>query len=190
MVDVGKFAVTQEKKLHELLGQMENVKREVKVTSSFAAVTNRMKGVAGRSEPSLVSAASLTASVVAEPPSPAAIRMRTKNVAFQIISGNTDSLFEALNAGAVGIAPAFALAAPQAGSYEVYAAWKDHDRPLAEEKQIRLIEAARLAEATPGSLKYACDLNGYFGGIPRLPHLPPTGAERAELEQQMKPLRN
>ena len=42
----------------------------------------------------------------------------------------------------------------------------------------------------PGGLKVACDLNGYFGGLPRLPHLPPTGAQRATLEQQMKDLRN
>jgi 4-hydroxy-2-oxoglutarate aldolase len=39
-------------------------------------------------------------------------------------------------------------------------------------------------------VKFGCDLNGYFGGLPRLPHLPPTGAERATLEQFMKPLRN
>ncbi len=42
----------------------------------------------------------------------------------------------------------------------------------------------------PGGLKFGCDLNGYFGGIPRLPHLPPSAAERDTLEQLMKPLRN
>jgi len=55
---------------------------------------------------------------------------------------------------------------------------------------LRLVEAARLAEATPAALKFACDLNGYFGGMPRMPYLPPTGEERAALEQLMKPLRN
>ena len=38
--------------------------------------------------------------------------------------------------------------------------------------------------------KYACDLNCYFGGLPRLPQLPPTGIQRAALEQLMKQLRN
>ena len=98
-------------------------------------------------------------------------------------------MLDCLVAGAIGIAPAFAACSPQA-SYEVYAAWKDADQPLAEEKQIRLIEAARLAEATPGALKFACDLNGYYGGPPRLPHLPLTGAQRSAIEHQMHPLRN
>jgi dihydrodipicolinate synthase/N-acetylneuraminate lyase len=110
-------------------------------------------------------------------------------VGFQIIAAHAPKLLDALNAGAVGAAPAFAAAAPQA-CYEVLAAWKDDDQPLAEEKQTRLVEAARLAETSPGSLKFACDLNGYFGGLPRLPQLPPTGEQRAAIEQIMKPIRN
>jgi 4-hydroxy-2-oxoglutarate aldolase len=165
-------------------------RHEVSVTHLFAAVTSRMKKNAAPAQVSLVSAVSLTstASAVAEPPS-ITLRTRTKTVGFQILAGDTEAMLDCLVAGAIGIAPAFAAAAPQA-CYEVFAAWKDKDQPLAEEKQIRLIEAARLAEATPSTLKSACDLNGYFGGLPRLPHLPPTGAERTELEQQMKPLRN
>jgi 4-hydroxy-2-oxoglutarate aldolase len=99
-------------------------------------------------------------------------------------------LLDALNAGATGIAPAFAACAPQA-CYEVYAAWKDGDAPLAEEKQQRIRESAALAESLgPGGLKYACDLNGYAGGFPRLPHLPSDGAQRAALEAVMQGLRN
>ncbi len=117
------------------------------------------------------------------------LRTRTKSVGFQVLAGDTQAILESLRAGAIGAAPAFAACAPQA-CYEVFAAWKDDDQPLAEEKQTRLLEAARLAEATPGSLKFACDLNGYFGGLPRLPQLPPTGSQRAALEQLMKQLRN
>ena len=98
-------------------------------------------------------------------------------------------MLDGLIAGAAGVVPAFAAAAPQA-CYEVYAAWKDNDQPLAEEKQVRLIEASALAESTPAALKSAADLNGYFGGLPRLPHLPLAGADRSALEQRMKPLRN
>ncbi len=165
-------------------------RHDVSVTHLFAAVTTRMKKTAARAQTSLVSAVSLTsgASAVAEPP-PAAPRTRTKSVGFQILAGDTEAMLDCLVAGAIGVAPAFAASAPQA-CYEVFAAWKDNDQPLAEEKQIRLIEAAHLAEATPGALKSACDLNGYFGGLPRLPHLPPSAAKRAELEEQMKPLRN
>ena len=99
-------------------------------------------------------------------------------------------MLDALNDGATGIAPAFAAAAPQA-CYEVYAAWKDQDQPLASEKQQRLLDAARLVEPVgPAELKFAADLNGYFGGLPRLPHLPLSGEQRSATEVLMKPLRN
>ncbi|HEY5055917.1 MAG TPA: dihydrodipicolinate synthase family protein [Acidobacteriaceae bacterium] len=170
------------------------VKREVTVTSTFAAVTARMRLASETTAaPALITVGSLSSSTtaVAEPPPLApALRTRTKSVGFQILSGNSSSLLAALNAGVVGIAPAFAAAAPQA-CYEVYAAWKDGDSALAEEKQLRLREAAALAESLgPSSLKYACDLNGYAGGSPRLPHLPPTGDQRANLESAMRGLRN
>jgi len=170
------------------------IRREFTVTSTFAAVTSRMKlARESASTPALVSAASLagSATAVAEPPPLApTLRTRTKSVGFQILSGNSSSLLAALNAGATGIAPAFATCAPQA-CYEVYAAWKDGDAALAEEKQARIREAASLAESLgPGGLKYACDLNGYAAGLPRLPYLPPTGEQRAALETAMQGLRN
>jgi 4-hydroxy-2-oxoglutarate aldolase len=169
-----------------------SVQREVTVTNTFAAVTARMKLAAESAPaPALVSAQSLTgsATAIAEQPAPA-LRTRTKSVGFQILSGNSGSLLDALNAGATGIAPAFAAAAPQA-CYEIYAAWKDGDASLAEEKQQRIQQAAALAESLgPGGLKYACDLNGYAAGLPRLPHLPPAGEQRAALETLMQGLRN
>jgi dihydrodipicolinate synthase/N-acetylneuraminate lyase len=162
--------------------------RKVVVTPAFAAVTARMQRAAASSSlVSLTSAPNLAA--LAEPPASPALRTRTKSVGFQILTADTRSLLTSLDAGSIGIAPAFAACAPQA-CYEVFAAWKDSDRPLAEEKQSRLLAAARLAEASPAALKYAADLNGYFGGLPRLPHLPPTGADRAALELALHDLRN
>jgi 4-hydroxy-2-oxoglutarate aldolase len=174
----------------ELRTRTDAFRRTVTVTPSFAAVTARMQktGTAG----ALVSAASLTGSATAIAELPASgIRTRTKSVGFQIIAGDTEGMLHGLRAGAVGIAPAFAACAPQA-CFEVFAAWKDDHQPLAEEKQSRLREPAHFAEEIlgPGGLKFGCDLNGYCGGLPRLPHLPPNGAERATLEQLMKPLRN
>src|SRR5205085_6499480 len=133
------------------------------VTHVFAAVTGRMQRA---SASTLISPASLTTSV-AEAAQPT-LRTRTKSVVFQIIAAHAPTLLDALNAGAVGIAPAFAAAAPQT-SYEIFAAWKDQDQPLANEKQQRIIEAAQLIESLgPGGLKFAADLNGYAGGCPRL----------------------
>jgi 4-hydroxy-2-oxoglutarate aldolase len=174
--------------IKRLLADTAAVRHNVTVTSVFTAVTTRMQRMANP----LISAASLAepSTAVAEPTAPM-LRTRTKSVGFQIIAGDTEGMLTGLHAGAVGISPAFAACAPQA-CYEVFAAWKDNDRPLAEEKQARLGEAAHFAEEIlgPGGLKAAADLNGYYGGLPRLPHLPPTGAQRAELEQLMKPLRN
>lgn len=174
----------------QVLTRTATVKHSVTVTPVFAAVTARMQRPAPGS--TLVSTASLTgaATSVAEP-SAGGLRTRTKSVGFQILAGDTEGMLDGLHGGAVGIAPAFAACAPQA-CYEVLAAWKDTDRPLAEEKQLRLVEAAHFAEEILGSggLKFGCDLNGYFGGVPRLPHLPPTSEQRTALEQLMKPLRN
>ncbi len=87
--------------------------------------------------------------------------------------------------------PAFAASAPQA-VYEVLAAWKDGDEALALEKQIRLHDVAKKVESELGAagIKFGCDLNGYFGGRPRLPLLPLTGEERSEIEALMQGLRN
>ena len=167
-------------------------RQEVVVTHVFAAVTGRMAKAAGAAESPLISATSLTgaATAVVDPPVARALRTRTKSVGFQILAGDTGAMLDGLIAGAIGEAPAFAACAPQA-CYEVFAAWKDGDRPLAEEKQLRLVEAAQYAESLgPGGLKFGCDLNGYFGGVTRLPHFPANGKERAALQELMKGLRN
>ena len=178
--------------IEAILRSTAKLEREVAVTPVFSAVTERMKAAASRASSALVSAGSLTAdlpSTSAAPPTPPVLRTRTKSVGFQILTGNTQAKLDGLRAGATGAAPALAACAPQA-CYEVLAAWKDDDQPLAEAKQSRLCEAARLCEAGIGSLKYACEINGYFGGWPRLPQLPPTGEQRAAIEHVMKPLRN
>jgi dihydrodipicolinate synthase/N-acetylneuraminate lyase len=112
-------------------------------------------------------------------------------VGFQVLSGNTVGMLAGLKAGAVGAMTGFSACAPQ-GCYEVLAAWKDGDEGLAEEKQARVKDSARRIEVELGSsgIRYGCDLNGYFGGRPRLPLLPVTGAERAEIEGLMRGIRN
>ena len=39
-------------------------------------------------------------------------------------------------------------------------------------------------------VKYAADLNGYYGGNPRLPLLPLTAGERAEIERLMAEIKS
>ncbi len=170
------------------------VRHQADVTATFAAVTRRMRvGVEGDAPAGLVSADSLTSggTAVAHAPSKPVIKTRTKMVGFQLLTACTTGMLDGLLAGAVGAMPGLAAAAPQA-CYEVLAAWKDEDEGLAQEKQVRLYEAARRVEVECGvaGIKYGCDLNGYFGGWARLPQLPLSGEERTEVEGLMQELRN
>ena len=170
------------------------VKREVTVTPVFAAATGRMlaqKVAAGAG--TFIAADTLTdggAALAVAPPRPA-IKTRTKVVGFQVLTCNTAEMLDDLQAGAVGIMPGFAASAPQA-CYEVLAAWKDGDSGLALEKQARLRDAVERVEGALGvpGIRFGCDLNGYFGGRPRLPLLPPSGEERAEIEVLMRGIRH
>jgi 4-hydroxy-2-oxoglutarate aldolase len=170
-----------------------SVKHDVSVTSVFAAVTSRMRVVSEGSDNGLISAGTLSdggaalAVASAKPP----VKTRTKIVGFQILTADTSEMLEGLLAGATGAMPAFAASAPQA-CYEVLAAWKDGDRDLAEEKQVRLRSAVLGVERglRVAGIKYGCDLNGYYGGLPRLPQLPLTGEDRTEVEALMQGLRN
>jgi 4-hydroxy-2-oxoglutarate aldolase len=170
------------------------VRRDVTVTTVFAAVTGRMQA---QQEPAgagtFISADVLTdggAALAVAPPKPA-IKTRTKVVGFQVLGGASTGMLEALQAGAAGVAPGFAACAPQ-GCYEVFAAWKDGDLALAEEKQVRLRDAVAKVETELGvpGIRFGCDLNGYFGGRPRLPLLPITGEEREAIEGLMRGVRN
>ncbi|WP_260739151.1 dihydrodipicolinate synthase family protein [Tunturiibacter lichenicola] len=167
------------------------VKHDVTVTSVFAAVTRRMQTQRGAGE--LISASTLTdgGAALAVTPTKVVAKTRTKVVGFQILAGRADGMLEALKGGAAGAMPGFAAAAPQA-CYEVLAAWKDGDEGLAREKQERLADVAKRVEGEMGvaGIKVGCDLNGYFGGWPRLPLLPLTGAERAEIEGLMQGMRH
>jgi dihydrodipicolinate synthase/N-acetylneuraminate lyase len=191
MVDASSDAL----RVSQVLSGAAEVRREVTVTPVFAAVTRRMLV---KSEPAggmFLSADTLsgggTALSVAPPLAKSALKTRTKVVGFQVLCGRTVGVLDALLAGAVGAVPPLAASAPQS-CYEVLAAWKDGDPALAAEKQERLRLPALRVEEELGvaGIKYGCDLNGYFGGRPRLPMLPLTGAERAQVEEVTAGIRN
>jgi dihydrodipicolinate synthase/N-acetylneuraminate lyase len=117
--------------------------------------------------------------------------MRKKEVGFQLLTGSAEKLKASLDAGATGAVLGMAACAPQA-CLEIYAAWKENDPALADEKQRRIVQASKRVGGELGipGLKYACDLNGYYGNRPRLPLLPLTGVEQAEVDLLMSDLRN
>jgi len=162
-------------------------RREVTVTEIFAAVTERMLEV----QP-FVSAEMLGGggALAMAPPRPA-IKTRTKEVGFQVLSGSPATLVDSLDAGASGAVLGLAACAPQA-CLEIYMAWKDKDAALAQEKQDRVrIASIRVgAELGIAGIKYACDLNGYYGGPPRMPLLPLTADVKVEVAQIMDAIRN
>jgi len=175
-------------------------RREVEVTTVFAPVTGRMKEqITGDGAATFVSAESLGGgSGLAVAPPKAAIKTRTKVIktrtkvmGFQTMAaGNAEHLVELLEAGVAGAMLRLAACAPQA-CHEVYAAFKDGNPELAREKAARLREAdALMLELGIAGVKYACDLNGYYGGAPRLPRLALTGDQRKRVEQVMAALRS
>jgi dihydrodipicolinate synthase/N-acetylneuraminate lyase len=170
-----------------------DVKRDVTVTTVFAAVTGRMLEVSGDGEATFVAADALSsggASVAVAPPKPA-LKTRTKTVGFQVVdAGAASASVGLLEAGVQGVMPELAGCAPQ-GCHEVWAAFKDGDPKLARLKAERLREAdAVISEFGVAGVKYACDLNGYFGGAPRLPRVGLTAEEKARVEKALREVRN
>lgn len=201
-------------KIRRMAEGTRHIKRSATVTSVFAAVTPRMikaaQSEASSEDRELVSIAALSAetqpthggtgvpartaeqisanSLSAALPS---LKTRQKEVSFQILAGTAQRLLPALEAGAVGAVLAFATPAPTA-CYEVFTAWKEGDTDLAREKQERVSASAVRVASELGipAIKYALDLNGYYGGPPRLPLLPLTADLKTEVEKLMSDLRN
>jgi dihydrodipicolinate synthase/N-acetylneuraminate lyase len=189
-------------KVAALVGSTKNIARDATVTERFDAVTARMLRQASAEPPasevvSVSALANSAAANAASKPSSAAVevvgamRTRKKNVGFQVLVGTAQKLHALLNVGAVGAILAFANCAPTA-CYEIYAAFKDRDEKLADEKQQRIAAAATrvVGELGISGLKYAMDLNGYYGGNARLPLLPVTAETKHEIEQLMANIRN
>ena len=181
-------------RIGDIVRATQSVKHRVTVTPTFAAVTERMVQAASREavgslvQLEVMSGADVVATPMAAQVGPS-LKTRTRDVGFQVFAGSAATLHESLQAGAVGAVLALASAAPQA-CYEVFAAHKELNPQLAAEKQQRLLPAAKRVVAEMGipAVKYAAELNGYFGGFPRAPLLPLTAAEKDEVAELMADL--
>lgn len=165
-------------------------RRQVDVTPVFTAYTARMMMAQTMMQTNFIAAETLAGPALMAPPMPPKT-MRRKEVGFQVLTGAANQLYDALIAGATGGVLALAASAPQA-CQEIYTAWKENDPALAAAKQQRVIEPSKIVLAKYGvpGIKYACDLNGYYGGRPRLPLLPLNAEQQAEVANAMRDVRN
>jgi 4-hydroxy-2-oxoglutarate aldolase len=111
---------------------------------------------------------------------------------FQVLTGSAPVLYPALVSGAKGAILALASALPEK-CVELFELFNGGRHAEARELQQRLAVASKaiVSEGGIAGLKYAMDLRGYHGGLPRLPLLP-IGAEKkqriADVVGQMEPV--
>lgn len=109
--------------------------------------------------------------------------LREVKPGFQVLVGSAPTLAPSFAVGAVGAVLAYANAAP----YSTIAIWEAHRQrefDAAMDWQNRIGKAATLVTAKYGipGLKYAMELNGYYGGPVRLPLTPVSPEGRKEIE--------
>jgi len=180
-------------KARAMVEQTRHIKHTVTVTEVQTAVTGRMlsgKARAGNGG-EVVPVSALAGSTAPAAVEAKAAKTRGREVGFQVLVGSAQTVVPSLEAGAVGAILGFATAAPTV-CFEIYIAWKEGDVALAREKQERIAKPAQrlVGELGIPALKYALDLNGYYGGPPRLPLLVPTADIKAEVERLMADIKN
>jgi 4-hydroxy-2-oxoglutarate aldolase len=109
---------------------------------------------------------------------------------FNVLVGSAPTLASSLQAGAVGGILAFANAAPYA-CISIYEAHRTREHDAALDWQRRIARPATLVTVKYGipGLKYAMDLEGYYGGPPRLPLTPPSPQAKKEIEEAFADVR-
>jgi 4-hydroxy-2-oxoglutarate aldolase len=109
---------------------------------------------------------------------------------FQVLVGSAPTLWPSLLMGACGAILAYANAAPYS-VIAIWEAWRTREEAAGLDWQNRIGRPAALVTTKHGvpGLKYAMDLNGYYGGPPRLPLVPPTPEAKKEIEEAFKDLK-
>jgi 4-hydroxy-2-oxoglutarate aldolase len=117
--------------------------------------------------------------------------VRAAKPGFQVLSGAGVNFYEALRVGATGAILAIANALPYA-CVTIWEAFRTREFEAGKDWQERITPASRLIATKYGipGLKHAMELNGYYGGPPRLPFLPPSAEAKAEIEQAFEGLRS
>jgi 4-hydroxy-2-oxoglutarate aldolase len=103
---------------------------------------------------------------------------------FRVLTGGAAVLYPALAAGAQGAILALASALPER-CVAVYQSWKSgrHAEALSQQGELARASKMILTEAGIGGLKYAMDVRGYSGGVPRLPLPSPSEAKKQQIHK-------
>ena len=109
---------------------------------------------------------------------------------FQVLVGSAPTLWPSLLMGASGAILAYANAAPYS-VIAIWEAWRTREEAAGLDWQNRIGRPSALVTTKYGipGLKYAMDLNGYYGGPPRLPLVVPTPEAKKEIEEAFKDLK-
>jgi len=109
---------------------------------------------------------------------------------FQVLVGSAPTLWPSLLMGATGAILAYANAAPYS-AIAIWEAFRQRDDAAGLDWQNRIGRAAALVTTKHGvpGLKHAMDLNGYYGGPPRLPLSVPGVDAKREIEAAFKDLK-
>jgi 4-hydroxy-2-oxoglutarate aldolase len=101
---------------------------------------------------------------------------------FQVLVGSAPDLWNALKDGAHGAVLPFAAAAPY-GAIAVWEAFRTREEEAGQDWQDRISHPSVLVTDVYGvaGLKHAMDLNGYYGGPPRLPLTPLSVDAKSEI---------
>jgi 4-hydroxy-2-oxoglutarate aldolase len=101
---------------------------------------------------------------------------------FRVLTGGAAVVYPALCAGARGAILALAAPLPEKCA-EVYRLWKagQHERAGALQQRLAAASKSIASENGIAGLKYAMDLRGYSGGLPRLPLLPLSEEKKQQI---------
>ncbi len=116
--------------------------------------------------------------------------IREARAGFQVLVGSAPTLWPSLLVGACGAILAYANAAPYS-TIAIWEAYRAREDAAGLDWQNRIGRAAALVTVKHGipGLKYAMDLNGYYGGPPRLPLCVPGEAAKREIEEAFRDLK-
>ncbi len=105
---------------------------------------------------------------------------------FEAWVGSAATFYPALCGGARGAILGLAVAAPQT-LCKLRDAFVQGDHEHARNKQEQILEAcAMMGQLGLAAVKFAMDLNGYYGGSPRLPILPLSPEQRKQVQHAFR----